>query len=116
MAEASGTFMQRRVVKDAIPPMIQFLDKQATVSLKAGPVYSQSQTFKLQLAVLKSLGHLCRQLEVGDASLSPVVWICSQYLSCRQPKELQQVSVVWEFFGIFAKTWWNEDFCVEEGC
>ena len=94
MAEASGTFMQRRVVKDAIPSMIQFLDKQAAVSLKAGPVYSQSQTFKLQLAVLRSLGRLCKQLEVGDASLSPMVWTCSQYLRCRQPKELQQVSEI----------------------
>ena len=94
MAETSGTFMQRRVVKDAIPPMIQFLGKQAAVSLKAGPVYSQSQAFKLQLAVLRSLGRLCKQLEVADASLSPVVWTCSQYLSCRQPKELQQVSEI----------------------
>ena len=110
MAETSGTFMQRRVVKDAIPPMIQFLDKQAAVSLKAGPVYSQSQAFKLQLAVLRSLGRLCKQLEVADASLSPVVWTCSQYLSSRQPKELQQVSE------IFAKIWWNEDFCVVESC
>ena len=91
MAEASGRFMQRRVIKDAIPPMIAFLDKQASVSLKAGAVYSQSQSFKQQLAVLRSLGRLCRQLEISEATLSSVVWVCAQYLSCRQPKELQQV-------------------------
>ena len=91
MAEASGSFMQRRVIKDAIPSMTTFLDKQASVSLKAGPVYSQSQSFKQQLAVLRSLGRLCRQLEIGEATLSSVVWVCAQYLSCRQPKELQQV-------------------------
>lgn len=91
MADTSGSFMQRRVIKDAIPSMTQFLDKQATVSIKAGPVYTQSQAFKLQLAMIRSLGHLCRQLEISDANLSPVVWVCSQYLSCRQPKELQQV-------------------------
>lgn len=93
MAEASGTFMQRRAIKDAIPSMTQFLDKQASVSLKAGPVYSQSQVFKQQLAVLSSLGRLCRQLEISDANLSSVVWVCSQYLSGRQPRELQQVAV-----------------------
>lgn len=83
--------MQRRVIKDAIPSMTAFLDKQASVSLKAGPVYSQSLTFKQQLAVLRSLGRLCRQLEISEATLSSVVWVCAQYLSCRQPKELQQV-------------------------
>lgn len=91
MAEASGSFMQRRVIKDAIPSMTAFLDKQASVSLKAGPVYSQSQSFKQQLAVLRSLGRLCRQLEISEATLSSVVWVCAQYLGCRQPKELQQV-------------------------
>lgn len=92
MAEASGTFMQRRVIKDAIPPMINFLDKQAQVSVKSGPLYSHSQTFKLQLTVLRNLGSLCKQLEISDSNLSPLVWVCGQYLSCRQPKELQQVS------------------------
>ena len=91
MAEASGSFMQRRVIKDAIPSMTVFLDKQASVSLKAGPVYSQSLSFKQQLAVLRSLGRLCRQLEISEATLSSVVWVCAQYLSCRQPKELQEV-------------------------
>ena len=91
MCEASGSFMYRRVIKDTIPSMIAFLDKQASVSLKAGPVYSQSQSFKQQLAMLKSLGRLCKQLEIGETMLCSVVWVCTQYLSCRQPKLLQQV-------------------------
>ena len=91
MCEASGSFMYRRVIKDTIPSIIAFLDKQASVSLKAGPVYSQSQTFKQQLAMLKSLGRLCKQLEIGETMLCSVVWVCTQYLSCRQPKLLQQV-------------------------
>ena len=97
MAEASGTFMQRRVIKDAIPSMTAFLDKQASVGLKAGPVYSQSQSFKQQLAVLRSLGRLCRQLEISEATLSSVVWACTQYLSCWQPKELQLVGKILHF-------------------
>lgn len=97
MAEASGSFMQRRVIKDVIPSMTAFLDKQASVSLKAGLVYSQSQSFKQQLAVLRSLGRLCRQLEISEATLSSVVWVCAQYLSCRQPKELQQVGKMFQF-------------------
>ena len=97
MAESSGTFMQRRVIKDAIPCMTAFIDKQASVSLKAGPVYSQSQSFKQQIAVLRSLGRLCRQLEISEATLSTVVWACAPYLSCRQPKELQQVGKMLQF-------------------
>ena len=91
MAGASGTFMQRRVIKDALPSLVKFLDKQSQVSIKTGPLYSQSQTFKLQLTVLRSLGILCRQLEISDTNLSPAVWVCCQYLSARQPKELQEV-------------------------
>lgn len=85
--------MYRRVIKDTIPSIIAFLDKQASVSLKAGPVYSQSQSFKQQLAMLKSLGRLCKQLEIGETMLCSVVWVCTQYLSCRQPKLLQQAAV-----------------------
>lgn len=84
--------MQRRVIKDAFPPMIKFLDKQAQVSIKSGPLHSHSQIFKLQLTVLRNLGSLCKQLEVSDTNLSPLVLVCGQYLSFRQPKELQQVS------------------------
>ena len=84
--------MQRRVIKDAFPPMIKFLDKQAQVSIKSGPLYSHSQIFKLQLTVLRNLGSLCKQLEVSDTNLSPLVLVCGQYLSFRQPKELQRVS------------------------
>ena len=83
--------MYRRVIKDTIPSMVAFLDKQASVSLKAGPVYSQSQSFKQQLAMLKSLSRLCKQLEIGETMLCSVVWVCTQYLSCQQPKLLQQV-------------------------
>lgn len=93
MAKATGSFMYRRVIKDTIPSMTAFLDKQASVSLKAGPVYSQSQSFKQQLAVLKGLGRLCKQLEIGEATLCSVVWVCTQYLSSRQPKLLQQAAV-----------------------
>ncbi|XP_068709692.1 TELO2-interacting protein 1 homolog [Montipora foliosa] len=100
MAGASGTFMQRRVIKDALPSLVKFLDKQSQVSIKTGPLYSQSQTFKLQLTVLRSLGILCRQLEISDTNLSPAVWVCCQYLSARQPKELQEVAL--ETFKDFA--------------
>lgn len=110
MAEASGTFMQRRVIKDAIPSMIAFLDKQASVSLKAGPVYSQSQSFKQQLAVLRSLGRLCRQLEISEATLSSVVWACTQYLSCRQPKELQQVGKIINSYSSRTRWIWADIF------
>ena len=96
--------MRRRVVKDALPPLTSFLDKQAPVSLKAGPVYQQSQAFKLQLAILRSLGRLCCQLEISEADLCHIVLICTQYLSSRQPRDLQKVWVVFDPFTPDSKT------------
>lgn len=91
MAEASGDFMRRRVLKDVVPLLTAFLDKQAPVSIKAGPAYLHTHACHLQVAVLDGLGHLCRQLEIGEIDLNHVASTCAQYLSCRQPRQLQQV-------------------------
>lgn len=85
--------MRRRVIKDVIPRLLTYLDKQAEVSVKAGPVYTHSQAYKLQVASLKGLGRLCKQLEIGELRLDAAARVCSLYLSCRQPVDLQQVGI-----------------------
>jgi hypothetical protein len=92
MAECSGDFMRRRVIKDVLPRLLAILEKQAEVSLKAGPVYTHSQAFKLQLASLEGLGRLCKQLDVSELDLDAVARVCALYLSCRQRLALQQVT------------------------
>lgn len=94
MAECSGDFMKRRVLKDVIPRLQTFLEKQSAVSLKAGPIYSQSQAYKLQLAALEGTGRLCKQLEVTEQHLYGVACVCCLYLSSRQPGGLQKVYIL----------------------
>ena len=91
MAEMSGDFMRRRVIKDALPPLKSFLNKQAPISAKAGPVYTHTQAYKLQLVTIEGLGRLCVQLGVAETDLSQVAETCMKYLSARQPPQLQQV-------------------------
>ena len=91
MAEASGDFMRRRILKDVLPLLTAFLDKQAPTSMKAGPAYSHTHACHLQEAVFIGLGCLCRQLEISEIDLNHIACTCAPYLSCRQPKQLQQV-------------------------
>lgn len=94
MAEVSGDFMKRRVIKDALPPLCTFLSQQSPVSLKAGPVYTHSQAYKLQLIIIEGLGQLSVQLGFAAADLSQITETCLPYLSVRQPSQLQQVSIM----------------------
>ncbi|CAI9593044.1 unnamed protein product [Staurois parvus] len=69
------------------------LRSQALVSCHAGPVYSHTLGFKLQLAVLEGLGTLCVDLALGDRDLLDVIDSCMLYLSARQPKKLQEAAI-----------------------
>ena len=91
MVNTSGQFMRRRVIKEAFPTLTSFLVKQQAVSSKASPIYIHTQGFKFQVAILESIGTLCRDLEVFDVDCDKVVSAVLPYLSERQPQGLQQV-------------------------
>lgn len=67
LAEACGDFLRRRVSKEVLPRISLSLTRQAPVSAKAGPVYTHSMAYKLQLAVLQGLGSLCQRLDLGKS-------------------------------------------------
>ncbi|KAL4623629.1 TELO2-interacting protein 1-like [Arapaima gigas] len=90
LGETCGDFLRRRVSQDVLPRLTDSLQKQAPVSAKAGPVYTHTLAFKLQLAVLEGLGTLCVRLDLADSDLDVVSEACLPYLSCRQPAKLQQ--------------------------
>lgn len=90
LGEACGDFLRRRVSKEVLPRLSASLARQAPISAKAGPVYTHTLAYKLQLAVLQGLGSLCQRLELGDADLDAVCEACLPYLSCRQPIRLQE--------------------------
>uniref|UniRef100_A0A672J376 TELO2-interacting protein 1 homolog n=1 Tax=Salarias fasciatus TaxID=181472 RepID=A0A672J376_SALFA len=90
LGEACGDFLRRRVSKEVLPKLSASLTHQAPISAKAGPVYTHTLAYKLQLAVLQGLGSLCQSLELGEADLDAVCEACLPYLSCRQPVRLQE--------------------------
>lgn len=76
LGETCGDFLRRRVSKDVLPRLTGSLVKQAPVSARAGPVYTHTLAYKMQLAVLQGLGALCCRLDLGKqaAELHCALW------------------------------------------
>nr|XP_042698508.1 TELO2-interacting protein 1 homolog [Chrysemys picta bellii]XP_042698509.1 TELO2-interacting protein 1 homolog [Chrysemys picta bellii]XP_042698510.1 TELO2-interacting protein 1 homolog [Chrysemys picta bellii] len=92
LAEKCGDFLRRRFSKDVLPKLAGSLVTQAPVSASAGPMYSHTLAFKLQLAVLQGLGSLCEKLDLGESDLNKVADACLIYLSAKQPVKLQEAA------------------------
>ncbi|XP_041060297.1 TELO2-interacting protein 1 homolog isoform X2 [Carcharodon carcharias] len=92
LADGSGDFLRSRVSKDILPKVTRSLVSQAPVSTKAGPIYSHTLSYKLQLAELQGLGKLCEKLDLGETDLDMVASTCLPYLSSRQPLKLQDAA------------------------
>jgi len=65
LGETCGDFLRRRVSKEVLPKLSSSLARQAPLSAKAGPVYTHTLAYKLQLAILQGLGSLCQRLDLG---------------------------------------------------
>ncbi|KAM3872194.1 TELO2-interacting protein 1 homolog [Diretmus argenteus] len=89
LGDACGDFLRSGVSRDVLPKLSSSLARQAPISARAGPVYTHTLAYKLQLAVLQGLGSLCLRLDLADADLDAVGEACLPYLSCRQPIRLQ---------------------------
>ncbi|XP_045688729.1 TELO2-interacting protein 1 homolog [Phyllostomus hastatus] len=87
-----GDFLRSRFCKDVLPKLASSLVTQAPISARAGPVYSHTLAFKLQLAVLQGLGPLCERLDLGEGDLNKVADACLIYLSAKQPVKLQEAA------------------------
>ncbi|KAM4891371.1 TELO2-interacting protein 1 homolog isoform 1-T1 [Sylvia borin] len=92
LAQTCGDFLRQRFSKDVLPKLTSSLLSQAPVSARAGPVYSHTLAFKLQLAVLQGLGSLCERLDMGESDLNKVADACLNYLSAKQPVKLQEAA------------------------
>ncbi|NWU06271.1 TTI1 protein, partial [Cephalopterus ornatus] len=92
LAQTCGDFLRQRFSKDVLPKLTSSLLSQAPASARAGPVYSHTLAFKLQLAVLQGLGSLCQRLDMGESDLNKVADACLIYLSAKQPVKLQEAA------------------------
>ncbi|XP_060931488.1 TELO2-interacting protein 1 homolog [Limanda limanda] len=116
LGDMCGDFLRRRVSKEVLPKLSSSLVRQAPISAKAGPVYTHTIAYKLQLAVLQGLGSLCQRLDLAEADLDAVCEACVPYLSCRQPIRLQEacLSVFRHLIQVDPDTFWftlNELHC-----
>ncbi|XP_077998436.1 TELO2-interacting protein 1 homolog isoform X2 [Glandiceps talaboti] len=93
MGKVSGDFIKRRVVKDVLPKLVNFLEKQATISIKSGPAYKHTIGYKQQLSILSGIGQLCIQLDIGCNECTTIANACLPYLSVKQPISLQQAAI-----------------------
>ncbi|NWU67065.1 TTI1 protein, partial [Pterocles burchelli] len=92
LAQKCGDFLRQRFSKDVLAKLTSSLLSQAPASARAGPVYSHTLAFKLQLAVLQGLGSLCEKLDMGESDLNKVADACLIYLSAKQPAKLQEAA------------------------
>ncbi|XP_010071675.1 PREDICTED: TELO2-interacting protein 1 homolog, partial [Pterocles gutturalis] len=92
LAQKCGDFLRQRFSKDILAKLTSSLLSQAPASARAGPVYSHTLAFKLQLAVLQGLGSLCEKLDMGESDLNKVADACLIYLSAKQPAKLQEAA------------------------
>jgi len=89
LGEACGDFLRSRVSKEVLPRLSSSLARQAPASARAGPVYSHTLAYKLQLAVLQGLGALCQRLRLGRTACVPITplthmfrWYRLAWLTC----------------------------------
>ncbi|KAI0207094.1 hypothetical protein LSAT2_008270 [Lamellibrachia satsuma] len=93
MADVCGNFIRQRVVKDILPKVASYLNKQATVSVRVGPLYRFTVASRLQCCMLRGIGELCSKLDLHQSDAGRVAAMCVPYLSSRQPPHLQQVEM-----------------------
>ncbi|XP_055864819.1 TELO2-interacting protein 1 homolog [Biomphalaria glabrata] len=93
LSKLSGDFMRLRIMKEIVPGISSYMEKQAKISFDSRSQYLYSSNYKLQLCVLSSLGELAHNLQLEGNDLSALVNICLPYLSDRQPQSLQQAAL-----------------------
>ncbi|CAH1773622.1 unnamed protein product [Owenia fusiformis] len=94
MTEISGDFMRRRIVKDILPRLMDFLKKQALISAKAGQTYKFTSVCKLQLAILQTMGDMAKQINLheNEIEFDHVLTAFLPYLHSVQPQVLQKAA------------------------
>ncbi|XP_052760793.1 TELO2-interacting protein 1 homolog [Mya arenaria] len=93
MCRCAGDFVRHRIVKDVLPKLASFLKSQAEISVHAGSSYQFTVNYKLQMAILTSIGPIAQQTEIRGSDLDLIVCSCLPYLHIRQPTTLQKTCI-----------------------
>lgn len=83
-------FLRQRVVTEALPQLLAFLESQAVVShSKRRQAHIMTQAYKFQKLLLKEAAALVQFLNLPVAQVSQILRTVCLYLSCHQLPELQ---------------------------
>jgi len=100
MSSTCKDFILKRALKEAIPSLLNFLNSQLKISHKkqapsshVSSAYAFTVGFRFQLAILDKIGQLVVDLSINQEPLWRILDVLFQYLSCWQPKELQDATI-----------------------
>ena len=93
MVDCTGDFLGQRMKRDVYPFLYEYLGKHQTTSQKGGPMYRFSPTCKIQARILRVISIVVQRLCLSNEDLWQIASACCGYLDCRQPLEIQIVSV-----------------------
>ncbi|XP_005110363.2 TELO2-interacting protein 1 homolog [Aplysia californica] len=99
ISDLGGDFVRQKTMKNVIPGLSSFMDKQGKISSGSKSAYQITGNYKLQLAALHSLGPIAKNLCLDSGDLESVAKMCLPYLCDKQPRPLQQASI--ESFSFF---------------
>ncbi|XP_066906562.1 TELO2-interacting protein 1 homolog isoform X2 [Halyomorpha halys] len=95
LAQYSKDFIRSRTLKDVLPSLNHVLKDRSKESKNKSPAgaYSLTQTYKLQLLLLSSLGKVSLDLELAPKDVQSLLVSTVPYLSTKQPLPLQEACV-----------------------
>ncbi|XP_033095751.1 TELO2-interacting protein 1 homolog [Anneissia japonica] len=89
LANACHDFLKKRVLKDVLPNLIRYLKQQSQCSLKKDCLYHHTLEYKLQLAILSNIGHICVKVDIDGLDVLKLAFVCIPYLDDNQPPILK---------------------------
>ncbi|CAH1990517.1 unnamed protein product [Acanthoscelides obtectus] len=95
LARVSKDFIRYRTTKEALPHILDLLEKLSRKSYMKdrGSPYRYTQTYKLQLAILKDIGHVLVDMDINEKHIGNVIEVLRLYMSNRQPAPLRELAL-----------------------
>lgn len=98
LTKLCGDFLSARFIKELLPKILDFMQKQALISIKHkatnDTTYIYSQAFKLQSIILSDLPYICNNIELSNMDLENLTRVSIiPYLDKHQPVSLQKSAI-----------------------
>ncbi|XP_059148194.1 TELO2-interacting protein 1 homolog isoform X2 [Physella acuta] len=93
LTKIAGEFLRQRILKEVLPILHSFMEKQAHASCEQTQSYHLTRNFKLQICVLTILGPIAKNMQLLDNELDLVLKVYLPYLNDKQPMPLQKAAM-----------------------